>query len=510
MSLPKVVGLEQEYALKNKRGPELTPFQVSCLLVNAYARHLGLRGPGRRILWDYTYETPFQDGRGELFSKSARLEVLTQEDNLLLNAPLPNGSRFYTDHAHPEYATPECLSAREVVACDKAGEAILLQSAAALRETLPEWEGEFYKNNTDPQGHSYGSHENYLLSAACYQRLLAREPAWAAAVLLPFLVSRQIIAGAGRIDQTGRYQISQRAEFLVTVFGLETMHNRPLLNTRDEPHADPRRFRRLHLILGDANMCEYAAFLKVGTTQLVLSLLEEDRLPAVPLAEPVAALHQVSRRFDQQLALADGRKMTALDLQELYLERVAAQPACYAWHPEAENILAIWHQVLTGLRGLRLSAAMDLENDPGALRRRLDWVLKLWLLQRHRRQKNLSWENPVLRILDLQYHRVDPQAGLFYRLQAQGLTDRLLTEAEIAHYITEPPATTRAYLRGRCLGRFPEELAWINWEAIAFRRGDLCRVIPLPNPLRGTREQVETVINQAQDAFDLVQQLAGS
>lgn len=504
MSLPKIVGLEQEYALKFKGAPGLSPFQVSCLVVDAAARRQGGRPPGSQILWDYAHETPFQDGRGSLFSQSARPEISNSDDNFLINAPLPNGSRLYTDHAHPEYSTPECLGAREVVACDKAGEAILLSGVAALRETLPGCQVELYKNNNDLQGHSYGTHENYLLTAGCYQRLLVEAPAWAVAALVPFLISRQILAGAGRVGGAGGYELSQRAEFMAALFGLETTYNRPLINTRDEPHADSRRFRRLHLILGDANLSEYAAFLKIGTTQLVLSLLEDDLLASVGLREPVAAVRRVAQEWTAPLELADGRRWTALELQEFFLEQVAAHPASYQWHPEAAAILAAWDQTLTGLRQLKLSPAWDLEDDPLELRRRLDWLLKLWLMQRYRRQKNLAWDNPVLQILDLQYHRLDRQAGLYYQLQHQGLAARLLTEAEITHYVSNPPATTRAFFRGRCLGRFPTEVAWVNWEVIAFRRQDLCRMVPLPNPLRGTQVQMQELFDRAQDAFDLV------
>ena len=508
MSLPKIAGLEQEYALKSKGAAGLSPFQISCLLVNAYARRRGLRQPGSRILWDYAHETPFQDGRGSLFSKSARPEISSPEDNLLINAPLPNGGRLYTDHAHPEYSTPECLGAREVTAADKAGEAILWQGLAALRELLPDCQVELYKNNNDLQGHSYGTHENYLMSAAGYQRLLAQEPARTVATLVPFLVSRQLFTGAGRVGGPTGYELSQRAEFLTALFGLETTHNRSLINTRDEPHADPQRFRRLHLILGDANLSEFANFLKVGTTQLVLSLLEDDLLPRLELREPLAALRQVSQEWTAPLALSDGRRLTALELQEQFLEEVAAHPASYAWHPEAEAVLQAWSQTLEGLRQGQITPAWDLEDDPLELRRRLDWLAKLWLVQRYRRQKNLSWDNPTLQVLDLQYHRLDPENGLFFQLQRQGLMERLLSDQEIDALVTDPPATTRAFFRGRCLERFPDEVAMVNWEVIAFRRQDLCRMIPLPNPLQGTRGQMQELFDRAQDAFELIKLLA--
>jgi Pup amidohydrolase len=514
MSIPKVVGLEQEYAIKLKGEADLSAHQASCLLINAYARKIGLRRPGQAMLWDYAHETPYQDFRGPLFGKSARQEITAAEDNLLINAALPNGARLYTDHAHPEYSTPECLGAADVVACDKAGEAILLEAVEALRETLPLCEIELFKNNTDHQGQSYGCHENYLMEAAAFDECLVRRPEQALKTLVPFLVSRQVFAGAGKVGgrtETPGYQVSQRSDFLECVFGLETTHHRPLINTRSEPHADPARFRRLHLILGDANMCEFAGFLKVGSTQLVLMMLEDGFIGEdFSLKDPLAAVQAISARFNAEVELANGKRRTALELQQAFLEHAASyRRSGGADHlPRVEEILTCWHYALGGLKQLRVSAGYDLDDDPLELRRRLDWVLKLWLLNRYRQEKNLAWDNPVLRVLDLQYHQIDPRKGVFYHLQYQGLTERLLDDEDIVRYAVKAPPDTRAYFRGRCIENFPEDLCLVNWEVVGFDHGKVRRLVPLLNPLQGTREQFAEIFARSRNSKELLKRLA--
>ena len=233
MSIPKVVGLEQEYAIKIAGEMDLSAFHASCMLVNAYARHIGLRGPGQTLLWDYGHETPYQDVRGPMFGKSTSREIMDPDENMMINACLPNGARFYTDHAHPEYSTPECLSARQVLACDKAGEKILAASCRLVRDEYPEARISLYKNNMDHQGHSYGCHENYLLAAAPHEELMARNPDKALKILVPFLATRQIFTGAGKVGGGIPFQVSQRADFMETIFGLETMFARPIVKHQD-------------------------------------------------------------------------------------------------------------------------------------------------------------------------------------------------------------------------------------------------------------------------------------
>jgi proteasome accessory factor A len=505
MSIPKVVGIEQEYAISVKGADDLSVFQASCMLVNAYARTIGLRGPGMRMLWDYGHETPFRDIRGELFGKMTGQEITRDEDNVLINAILPNGARLYTDHAHPEYSTPECLSAREAVACDKAGERILTEAVKAAKELLPSATITLFKNNVDHQGHSYGCHENYLMEAGAHEEYLVHSPGKAERTLIPFLVTRQIFAGSGKPGDS--FQISQRADFMESLFGLETMFARPVINTRQEHHADSTRFRRLHLIVGDSNMCEFAGLLKVGATQIVLQMMEDDFLTGdFSLKDPLRALRQVSARFDGKIELANGRSTTAIDLQRRFLDRALE----YRRNPEVQHapgvdaVLEGWAAVLEGLRDLKLSRELDLDDDPGGLRQRLDWVLKLWLFTRYRRKKAMRWNDPRLRVLDLQYHNIDRDEGIFYSLERQGLTERILDDAEIDTLVQEAPPGTRAYFRSRCVQKFAREVFLVNWEVVGFDHGEVHRMVPLLNPLKGTRDRFQEVFDKAADSRDLL------
>lgn len=516
MSIPKIIGLEQEYAMQFKGGSNLSAFEVSCLLINSYARKIGLRKPGQGLLWDYAHETPYQDIRGALFRKSAFQQIVGEEDNRRINAPLPNGARLYTDHGHPEYSTPECLSARQALACDKAGEVILTQALEAMKAVYPELRLRLFKNNSDHQGHSYGCHENYLMDATDHQAWLVENPHWAARVLIPFLVTRQVMAGAGKVGSEGSarrgvlYQVSQRADFMENLFGLETMYARPIINTRAEHHADAGRFRRLHLIMGDANLCETAAFLKLGTTQIVLKMMEDHFIREdLTLQNPLKAIRQVSTAFDHPLEMSKGPPMTALQIQRRLLERAEAYQYsdAAAQLPDYGLIVERWAKVLDGLEGLKLSTDLDIEDDPGDLIRKLDWVLKLWLLNRYRHSRNCGWDHPWLQVLDLHYHGLDDGEGLFYHLQADGMTDRLIADAEIGHFVDQAPEDTRAWFRSRCIQKFAAEILWLNWEVVGFNHGNVHRMIPLLNPLQGTRDQFEGLFAEARNSVELISRL---
>ena len=510
MSIPKVIGIEQEYAIDVKGETDLSVFQASSMLVNAYARKLGLRGPGTRILWDYGHETPFKDIRGELFGKKTGQEITRDDDNLLINAILPNGARLYTDHAHPEYSTPECLSARDAVACDKAGEKILLEALLEAKEITPSTTITLYKNNVDHQGHSYGCHENYLMEAAAHEEYLVKSPEKAQRTLIPFLVTRQIFAGAGKPGPF--FQISQRADFMESLFGLETMYARPIINTRQEHHADSTRFRRLHLIVGDSNMCEFAGILKIGATQILLQMIEDDFITDdFTLRDPLRAIKAVSARPKSEIELAGGRKTTAVDLQRRFLdcalEYRLRQDVSHI--PEVDSVLTGWAAALDGIERLRLSGDFDLEDDPACLRQRLDWVQKLWLLTRYRRKKALSWDHPYLRVLDLQYHNINRDQGIFYSLQRQGLTERILADTEIDAFVREAPSNTRAFFRSRCVQKFPGEVFLVNWEVVGFDHGDVHRMVPLLNPLKGTHDRFQQAFDKARNSRELLDILKG-
>src|SRR5438093_2308591 len=315
MAIPKVIGTETEYGIAAIGAPDFNPVLSSSLLISTYAGSL------RRIRWDYEQESPLRDARG--FEPVPAREG-SDEDLGLANVILPNGARYYVDHAHPEYSTPECLTPRELVVHDKAGERILERSLEEVLRSMPAAPRlAIYKNNTDGKGNSYGTHENYLVDRALPFGDLVRD-------LTPFFVSRTVFCGAGKLgteaqwDDRGRsiYQLTQRADFFETEVGLETTLKRPIINTRDEPHADPDKYRRLHVIIGDANMCEVATFLKVGSTALILKMAEDELLPDVSLEAPVAALHEISWDVScrQTVKLRDGRRIRPLELQWEYLD----------------------------------------------------------------------------------------------------------------------------------------------------------------------------------------------
>src|SRR5436190_8089465 len=315
MAIPKVMGIETEYGISAPGASEFNPVLSSSLLINTYAGSL------RRIRWDYEQESPLRDARG---FEPVQAREGAEEDLGLANVILSNGARYYVDHAHPEYSTPECAGPRELVVHDKAGERILERSLAEVQTILPPGQRlAIYKNNTDGKGNSYGCHENYLVDRATPFARIVRD-------LTPFFVTRQVFTGAGKVgtegvrsqERTVGYQLSQRADFFEAEVGLETTLKRPIINTRDEPHADPEKYRRLHCIIGDANMSEVATFLKVGATSIVLKMIEDEFLPDFSLQNPVQSLHEVSWDLTcrHSVTLHDGRTISAIGLQWEYLD----------------------------------------------------------------------------------------------------------------------------------------------------------------------------------------------
>ncbi len=494
MAIPKVIGTETEYGIAAVGSPEFNPVISSSLLISTYA------GALRRIRWDYEQESPLRDARG---FEPVQVREPSEEDLGLANVILPNGARYYVDHAHPEYSTPECATARELVIHDKAGERILERSLDELQRAIPTGQRlAVYKNNSDGKGNSYGTHENYLVDRAVPFANLVRD-------LTPFFVSRQVICGAGKLgaeaawDERGqhRYQLTQRADFFEAEVGLETTLKRPIINTRDEPHADPERYRRLHVIVGDANLCEVATFLKVGTTALVLKMIEDDYLPDLSLATPVASLHEVSRDITCKVAipLSDGRELSAIQLQWEYLERAKKYVEQEDTTAENLEVLERWESVLAAL-----------EDDPMQLHRELDWVAKYRLLEGYRERDGLDWSDPKLRLIDLQYHDVRRDKGLYHRLAVTGKVERLCTDEEVERAAMEPPEGTRAYFRGRCISTFPDAIAAASWDSIIFDTGpESLQRIPMREPLRGTRAHVEELFERAGDPATLVELLRG-
>ncbi|SDF00277.1 proteasome accessory factor A [Pseudonocardia oroxyli] len=500
MTARRIMGTEVEYGISVPGDPTANPVITSTQIVLAYAAAQDIPR-SRRARWDYEVESPLRDARGfDLSAPSVSSHGNESElDDLgAANVILTNGARLYVDHAHPEFSTPEVLTPRAVVAWDKAGERVM-EEAAERAATVPGAPRiQLYKNNVDGKGASYGSHENYLM---------ARQTTFPAIVggLTPFFTSRQVVTGAGRVgigaqgDGDG-YQLSQRADYIEVEVGLETTLKRGIINTRDEPHADADKYRRLHVIIGDANMSEYSTLLKVGTTALVLDMIENGvRFDELRLAEPVRAVHQISHdpSLRQKVELTDGRKLTGVELQWLYHEKAAkhvenTQGADV--DADTAEILQLWGEVLE-----------DLGDDPMKTADRLDWTAKLQLLEGYRRRDDLEWGAGRLHLVDLQYTDVRMAKGLYNRLVTRGSMKRLVTEDEIENAIQNPPEDTRAYFRGRCLERYPAAVAAASWDSVIFDLGRESLVrIPTLEPLRGTRRHVGELIDRSTTAEELV------
>jgi proteasome accessory factor A len=405
------------------------------------------------------------------------------------NVFLANGARLYLDvGSHPEYATPECDSIYDLVVHDKAGERILEQLLASAEQRLRE-EGirgviYLFKNNTDSAGNSYGCHENYLTSRR-------DDFSHYAEVLIPFLVSRQIYAGAGKVLQTARgamYCISQRAEHIWEGVSSATTRSRPIINTRDEPHADAERYRRLHVIVGDSNMSEYSTFLKVGACSILLRMLEEPSivLRDMTLENPIRAIREISHDVTctRRVRLANGREASALDIQGEYLSRAlkfAERRELNTWEKQA---LMMWEHCLT-----------QLESDPFTLDREVDWVIKHKLIESYREKNDLALNHPKVALLDLQYHDVNRDRGLFYKMQQRDLVERVCTDDEIATAVETPPQTTRARLRGEFIRRAKERKRDYTVDWVHLKLNDQAqRTVLCKDPFKARDERVEKLI----------------
>jgi proteasome accessory factor A len=494
VAIPKVCGIETEYGI-HAVGPDANPVTASSLLVNAYAAMVD-----RRTVWDFEDETPDKDARG--YAREGAMPPMVETH--LANTVLTNGARYYVDHAHPEYSTPECIDPLELVTHDKAGEEIIRRSMVAAANLPTEPIVVAYKNNSDGKGNSYGCHENYLMD---------RQVPFANVVagVIPHFVTRQIFAGAGKVgtettafgSEPVRFQIAQRSEFFEEMVGLETTLKRPIVNTRDEPHADPKRFRRLHVIVGDANLAEVATFLKVGTTSVVLAMIEDDMLPykELTLADPVRAMHFVSAdlSLSRPLRRADGSSITALEIQwEIFAaaRRYAKERGLevIGEEPIGEMVLDRWEAVLHGL-----------ETDPGSLVHQLDWVAKRHLMEAYRDRHGCNWDDHRLAALDLQYHDLRPERSLFARLSME----RLVSDEAVDLAVTEPPRKTRAWFRGRCLARWPDAVVTANWDSLVFDLGtDPLRRVPMMDPLKGTADHTASLLEACENPTELLDRLS--
>ena len=501
MAVPKTLGIETEYGIVHRGVADPNPISASSLLINAYLSRRADPGSGPgapRVGWDFVDESPSVDVRG-----FTPLDALAPEiETHLVNAVLTNGARYYVDHAHPELSTPECADALTVVLQDRAAEMILIESMEAANEVLPEGqELVVYKNNSDGKGNSYGCHENYLMDRATpFGRIVQHATT--------HFVTRQVFTGAGKVgcelpfrDRSYLpYQLTQRADFFEEEVGLETTLKRPIINTRDEPHADPLRYRRLHVIVGDANLCEVATFLKVGTTAIILAMVEDDFLDGtVALRDPVLAMQSVSSAVNLPglVTLTDPRTATALELQWGLLE--AAQKYLRergtdaVGGPVADEVVERWENVLTGL-----------ESDPESLIGQLDWITKRRVMDGFRERHGLSTDDLKLAALDLQYHDLRPDRSLFARMGAETLVE--VDEARWA--MDNPPGDTRAYFRGQCLKRWPDRIVAANWDSIVFDvGGEALRRVPMMEPTRGTVDHVGTLLDTCETVEELLDRL---
>jgi proteasome accessory factor A len=459
-------------------------------------------------LWDYATEDPHRDARGfraselrqdtdeaNYYSQDARRELTFQE--IKSDLVLRNGARFYNDHAHPEYSTPECATLLDLIAQDKAGER-LLEECARVVTRRGSRTVKLYKNNTDFRGHSYGCHDNYLIPRVIpWDRLVQ--------AMTPFLVSRQLYAGAGKVGWecennggSGGFQISQRADFFSELVSIDTMNRRPLINTRDEPHADPTRFRRFHVIIGDSNLSQFATWLKIGTTALMLESLENEGAPEWwSLADPLETHRQISRdtTFKWLIPLANGKSIGACDLQYEFIKWVEKRVDLE--HPEKHKVLQDWKATID-----------QLAKDPLALHDRLDWAAKYRLLDAFRLQENLGWDSAWLQSLDLEYHLLKHDEGLFYALENSKEMKTLIGEAEIIHAVQHPPASSRAYLRGRSVLKFAREMKTAQWDNLVFKVGDQMYRLDMSQAFPGLRlEEMITAMDKAKTIQDLIREL---
>ena len=498
MATPKVCGIETEYGIIFKGG-DVNPITASSIIVNSYSQ-----GKDDLVGWDYIDEHPGNDARGYSLDDY----LFPEYESQLVNTVLTNGARYYVDHAHPEISTPECRNALEAVLFDRAGEEIIRSSMQLANDGLPDHsEIVIYKNNSDGKGNSYGCHENYLVSRQTPFTQIAQQ-------ITTHFVTRQIFCGAGKVGAEHRgiggkganqpaFQISQRADFFEEEIGLETTLKRPIVNTRDEPHCDPTKYRRLHVIAGDANMSEVATLLKLGTTSIVLAMIEDDAFPEhLTIKDPVHAIRQVSHdtSLSACIMMTDGRMLSALQVQIEILQ--AAQQYANRYGLEAvdasvgSDVLVRWAGVLDGL-----------ETDPLLVANIVDWIAKKRIVDGFAQRHNLQNDDARLKAIDLQYHdmRVDKCLAL-----RAGL-DELCAKADVMTAMINPPESTRAFFRGTVLQRWPNDVIAANWDSVVFdipNQG--LKRIPMPEPLRGTRQMVGDVLASSRNPAELIERLGSN
>ena len=491
MSVDGLCGIETEYGIIT-RGLDVSPVTASSMIVSAYM------GDSLGIDWDFGHEQPHTDARGFVVGESLDPEI----DYQMVNRVLTNGARFYVDHAHPEYSSPECTTATDAVIYDLAGEVILQRAMSRAREMLARDGAEIivYKNNSDGKGNSYGCHENYLVSRNVPFSDLAY-------FMTTHFVTRQIYTGSGKVGtENGRggdqamFQISQRADFFEEEVGLETTLRRPIINTRDEPHADSLKYRRLHVIVGDSNMSQTATLLKLGTTQALLGMIEDGAYPSnLVLADPLRAIREVSRdlQLKQTVQLVDGRKMPAIEVQFLLLE------AAERWAQSHDGSQKVIDDRILVMRSWR-RVLEDLATDINLTRDRVDWVAKHTLIDGFQERHGLRADDLKLKAIDLQYHDLREDRCLARRSSLASIVD----ESAVEKAVSDPPVDTRAFLRGEVLRKWPEGVVSANWDSLVLDVGSGALVrIPMDEPHFGTKDMVGQTIRSSVDLAMLVDRL---
>jgi proteasome accessory factor A len=479
MAEPGVCGMETEYGLLVEAGGALDQTQAAFALL----RHCPLTG---RVSWYEGGESPGGDARAP--ERQGTATDCGPAAGCDAGYLLANGARFYVDCGHPEYATPECSDPLALLRADRAGDLVLERCRSTLNSFLPIGQSvRLIKNNCDYQGHSYACHENYSVSTELFRSLFTGRPAPLLSQLVPFLVSRIVICGAGRLGSDNdrapaHFQVSQRADFFEELVGLQTTFRRPIVNSRDEPHCDAGRFRRLHVILSDSNMAQVPTYLKVGGMQLLLAMLADGAvLPDLTLADPLAELHNVSRDLTcrHRLTLADGRRVTSVEAQLAFAEaarRYVVAGGAPAWAP---SFVDRWLDVLRRL-----------DEEPRQLAGTLDWLIKLRLLERWRERKHLPWSAGELRELDIRYHDIDRAASVFYQLEADGQVERLTGDREVLAAVDTPPSATRAAARAALFQQLGGRVVAGSWGTVVWREEEGTQhCIELSDPARGEADE---------------------
>ncbi|WP_022867759.1 depupylase/deamidase Dop [Schaalia vaccimaxillae] len=500
MTTQRIIATETEYGVYRPGDPWANPVALSSQVVRAYAE-LSRNGTATEglgpVRWDYTAEDPLNDLRGMRMSRAAADPSLLTDDPYHLapsggtervarptpeelalpaatTAVLTNGARLYVDHAHPEYSAPETLGAMDAVLWDRAGEVI---ADRMMRAAADAGDGQIVlvKNNTDGKGAAYGTHENYQMRRDVDLDHVVRG-------LTPFMVSRPVTCGAGRVgigqkSQVPGFQLSQRADFVENEVGLETTFNRPIINTRDEPHADPSRFRRLHIIGGDGNMFDCSALLRFGTTSLVIWAIEQGiglEWESLALDDAVQETWNFSHdpHLNYRATTAGGRSYNAAELQQVYLDLVVATFDRTGIEPSEEDrrVLDLWQSVLERMR-----------NDLFSVATQVEWVGKYQLVKRQKERAQLDWSDPRLAAIDLQWADLRPDKGLAFKLGRAGLIERLFNDEEVQRAADCAPTNTRASIRGHAVANDPG-LVKASWTSLVHDpgQGDLVRV-PLPD-----------------------------